>query len=65
MATKRQTTMAKIQREQALRERRELKQQKKRAAAEARSARTAGSSLEADGVDALREDSAQATPPPH
>jgi hypothetical protein len=41
MATKRQTTMAKLQREQRLREKREAKQEKKDAAAAAKIERVA------------------------
>ena len=42
MSSKRQTTMAKLMRERKVQERRELKQEKKRAAAAERKAREAG-----------------------
>ncbi len=50
-SSKRQTTMAKMQREQRLRERRVLKQEKKQAAAEARNVEATEGAPEPEAVD--------------
>jgi hypothetical protein len=54
-SSKRQTTMAKLARERALQEKRELKQQKRderrRAAAEAKAAREGATTSDASGVE--------------
>jgi hypothetical protein len=50
-SSKRQTTMAKMQREQRLRERRVLKAEKKQAAADARAGEATEATLEPEAVD--------------
>jgi hypothetical protein len=56
MASKRQTTMAKMMREQALREKRQLKAEKKQAAAAARNLPPAEPTLAEDGLEDGLED---------
>jgi hypothetical protein len=56
MATKRQTTMAKIERERAVKDKRARKQEKKAAAAAEREAKAAGTWVSPDPIDSTEDD---------